>query len=148
MEGGGSVIGVFAPQYKDKHRYLSRDAVVLAYSPNATWKLSYNALKRTHRIRPQFQSLNTRSLSWISEPFADFAAAQRACNAINDAALTEVEKNMKIAEVSKWYVGGKEQDICWAKCYYCGHWRKTPELVSDEVHWHCPGSCPSEDDAE
>ena len=147
MEGGGYVIGVFAPQYKDEHPYLSRDAVVLAYSPNATLKLSYNALQRTHRIRPQFRSLNTRSLSWISEPFADFAAAQRACNAINDA-LTEVEKNMKIAEVSKWYVGGKEQDIYWAQCKDCTHWRKTAELVSEEVEWHCPGSCPSEDDAE
>jgi len=147
LEGGGSVIGVFAPQYKDKHRYLSRAAVVLAYSPNTTFKLSYNALQRTHGIRPKFDSLNTRSLSWISEPFADFAAAQRACNAINDASLTEVERTTKIANVIKWYVDGNELQINWARCNACHHWRKTPELVTDD-EWYCPGSCPSQDDTE
>jgi len=109
LEGGGSVIGVFAPQYKDKHRYLSRDAVVLAYSPNATWKLSYNALQHTCGIQPKFKSLNTRSLSWISEPFADFAAAQSACTALNLETLTDEEKAIEIDKVTKWYVGGEEQ---------------------------------------
>jgi len=148
LEGGGSVIGVFAPDYIKKYPSIGRGPVVLTFSPNSTNKVKYNALQHSHHIQPRFPSLNTPHLSWISEPFADADSAQLACDAINNKDITEAEKAMKINKVIKWYVGGKEQTINWAQCYDCGHWRKTPELVSDGVQWRCPGSCPSESDAE
>ena len=156
MEGGGYVIGVFAEDYLKDHSFIPSGPVVLSYSPNATSKnLCYNALTQTHNFRGMFKSLNTRCLSWISKPFANVAAAQSACTALNLETLTDDEKAIEINKVTKWYVGGAEQvyvggeeQVYWVKCEDCGHWRKTSEFVGEEVSWRCPGTCPTDSDVD
>ena len=111
MAGAVYVIAVFADDYITKYPVLPSGPVVLIFSPKAIKKLSFNALAKTHKIQPQFTSLNTPSLRWISVPFANADAAKSACEAINDKDITEAEKADKINEVIKWYVDGKEQKI-------------------------------------
>ena len=156
MDGGGHVIGVFAAEYIAQYPALGSEPVVLSYSPNATSKLlRYSALKYTHRIQPKFTSLNTPHLSWITWPFETADEALSACKALNLESLTDVEKAREIDNVTKWYVGGKEQvyvggeeQVYWVKCEDCGHWRKTSELVGEEVSWRCPGTCPTDSDVD
>ena len=90
------------------------------------------------------RNLSSKQFVWISEPCKDLDHARALRKAINE------DKSIKISEVVKWYVGGKEQDINWALCSACNHWRKTPELVAEDaaVGWTCPDSCPDEDDVE
>ena len=73
------LIGVFVEKYIKNYPLIGSVPVVLKFSPNAIKKLSLNALQYSHNI-PKFESLNTRSLSWISESFDNFDAAQSACD--------------------------------------------------------------------